>query len=755
VTPPLRLLLLEDSSADAELVEKALRKAGLDFTARRVVTRLDFEHALREFHPEIVIADHHLPQFSGVAALQVARELAPGAPFILLTGSLDEETAVEYMKAGAADYVLKDRLARLGPAVVGALQRRHTAEWMRWLSHAVEQSPAAVLITDPAGVIQYVNQRFTEISGYTRSEALGRSASFLKSGQTPPEVYEALWATIMSGDTWKGEIQNRRKSGELYWDHSVISPLRDGTGAITHFLGVQEDITERKRMEQQLREREEYFRSLIEQAMDIIAVLDASGAIRYASPSVSQLLGYAPEELVGRQMLDLVHADDAEATLKVFAEGVATRKGGRLLEVRFRHKDGTFRILEAVGRYLLDDPVVHGVVINARDVTERRSLERQLLQAQKMEAVGRLAGGVAHDFNNVLTAIFGYVGLLLDGLPTLSPLRPDLEDIRKAAEHAAGLTHQLLAFSRKQVLELRVLDLNELMTDMDSLLRRLLGEDIEVVTKLDATLGAVRADAGQLEQVVVNLAVNSRDAMPEGGRLTIETRNAELDDSYVREHVPVQPGSYVMLALSDTGTGMSAETLSHLFEPFFTTKEPGKGTGLGLATVYGIVKQIGGYVWCYSELGHGTTFKVYLPRVDAPVDHVPVRAAARPTHGSETVLVVEDEPALRALTRRVLEKHGYTVLEASTADAASRLARDHARPIHLLLADVVLPGASGPALADELLAQRADLKVLFMSGYTEDAIGHRGVLAPNTRFINKPFSAEALAAKVREVLDAS
>ena len=633
-----RILVLEDDPHDARLAERELHSAGLEFTARRVATRSDFEEALRQFHPDLIVADHNLPQFSGAAALQLAREIAPGTPFILVTGSLDEETAVEYMKAGAADYILKDRLARLGPAVLGALRR-------------------------------------------------------------------------------------------------------------------QEEITERKRIEQRLREREEYYRSLIEQAQDIIAVLDAAGAIRYASPSVSRLLGYAPEELIGLLMVEMVHPDDLEPTLQVFAEGVATGQGGRLLELRFRHKDGTYRMLEAVGRYLLDDPLVQGVVINARDVTERKSLERQLLQAQKMEAVGRLAGGVAHDFNNVLTAILGYTGLLLDGLPTLSPLRPDLEEIRRAADRAAGLTRQLLAFSRKQVLELRVLDLNELVADLDKLLQRLLGEDIEVVTNLDSTLGAVRADAARLEQVVVNLAVNSRDAMPHGGRLVIETRNAELDDSYAREHAPVRPGRYVMLAVSDTGTGMSAETMSHVFEPFFTTKEAGKGTGLGLSTVYGIVKQSGGYVWCYSELGHGTTFKVYLPRVDEPIDRLPVRAAAGPTHGSETVLVVEDESELRALTRRVLEKRGYTVLAARTADAASALARDYTGPIHLLLSDVVLPGASGGALADELLARRAELKVLLMSGYTEDAIVHRGVLAANTAFLHKPFSAEGLAAKVREVLD--
>src|SRR4029077_5474459 len=334
---------------------------------------------------------------------------------------------------------------------------------------------------------------------------------------------------------------------------------------------------------------EEYFRRLIEQAQDIIAVLDAAGTIRYASPSVFRLLGYAPEDLIGLLLVEMVHPDDVVPTLRVFSEGVATGQGGLLLELRVLHKDGAYRMLEAVGRHLLDDPLVQGVVINARDVTERKSLERQVLQAQKMEAVGRLAGGVAHDFNNVLTAILGYTGLLLDGLPTLSPLRPDLEEIRKAAERAAGLTRQLLAFSRKQVLEMRVLDLNQLVVDMDRLLGRLLGEDIDVVTNLDPTLGAVRVDLSQLEQVVVNLAVNARDAMPHGGRLMIETRNAELDDSYAREHAPVQPGRYVMLALSDTGTGMPPETMSHVCEPFFTTKEAGKGTGLGLSTVYGIV----------------------------------------------------------------------------------------------------------------------------------------------------------------------
>src|SRR6266513_5385748 len=473
-----RILLLEDNAADAELVEVELRRAELDFTARRVVTRPDFERALREFHPDIIVSDHQLPQFSGVAALELARARSPHAPFILLTGSLDEETAVEYMKAGAADYILKGRLTRLGPAVRGAL--------------------------------------------------------------------------------------------------------------------------ERERMKRLLREREEYFKSLIEQAMDIIAVLDADGAVRYASPSVLPLLGYGAEELVGRHIFDLVHPDDVEAAMTVFAEGVATGQGGRVLGLQVRHKDGTYRSLEAIGRYLLDDPVVRGVVINARDVTERRSLERQLLQAQKMEAVGRLAGGIAHDFNNVLTAIFGYADLLTEEFPAGSPARQDLEEIRKAATRASALTRQLLAFSRQQVLAPVVLSVNDLVDDVGKMLRRLVGEDVELRLILARDAGNVRADSGQLQQVIMNLVVNARDAMPTGGKLVIETADAELTEQYAELHQAVIPGRYVMLAVSDTGVGMDAQTNARIFEPFFTTKEKGKGTGLGLSTVYGIVKQSGGYVWVYS-----------------------------------------------------------------------------------------------------------------------------------------------------------
>jgi nitrogen-specific signal transduction histidine kinase len=408
-----------------------------------------------------------------------------------------------------------------------------------------------------------------------------------------------------------------------------------------------------------------------------------------------------------------------------------------------------------VGEALLDDPAHPGVAF-VLDITERKQLQQQLIQSQKMEAVGRLAGGVAHDFNNLLTAIFGYAELLTEELPEGSPARKDVEEIRKASERAASLTRQLLAFSRQQVLQPVVLSVNDLVEDVEKMLRRLIGADVELRTALAPDAGNVRADPGQLEQVILNLAVNARDAMPTGGKLTIETQNAELSEMYAEAHQPVVPGAYVMLAVSDTGVGMDAKTQGRIFEPFFTTKGKNKGTGLGLSTVYGIVKQSGGYIWTYSEPGHGTTFKVYLPHVDAPVE-----PAVRPPDpggalaGTETVLLAEDDELLRPLARGLLEKLGYTVLDAGTAAEALTLARAHEGPIHLLIADVVMPGESGRLLARRLAELRPDLRVLYTSGYTDEAIVHHGMLEPGLNYLQKPFTPAALAGKVREVLDAT
>jgi nitrogen-specific signal transduction histidine kinase len=388
------------------------------------------------------------------------------------------------------------------------------------------------------------------------------------------------------------------------------------------------------------------------------------------------------------------------------------------------------------------------------DITERRSLEQQLRQSQKMEAVGRLAGGVAHDFNNLLTVIKGYSELMLEQTAPGGPLRAEAEEVKKAADRAASLTRQLLAFSRQQVLAPRILDLNAAVGNIEQMLRRLLGEDIELSTVLGEKLGQVKADPGQVEQVIMNLAVNSRDAMSRGGKLTIETANVALDESYMREHGGVKSGRYVMLAVSDTGTGMDEETRSRIFEPFFTTKEMGKGTGLGLSTVYGIVKQSEGYIWVYSEAGQGTTFKVYLPRVDESADESQKMAAlGSGDRGTETILLVEDEDGVRALVKQVLSRQGYTVIETRHGREALQECERHSGPIPLLLTDVVLPQMSGRELAERLKALRPDIKVLYMSGYTDDAILRHGVIDQETAFLQKPFTTSVLARKVREVLD--
>jgi PAS domain S-box-containing protein len=646
-------------------------------------------------------------------------------------------------------------LASVADPIAVGIERRRGEQRIRELTVAVDHGPAAVVMTDADGVIEYVNHRFTEITGYAPGEALGRKPSLVKSGNTPDTVYRDLWHTITRGAVGRGEIQNRRKSGELYWAEASISPLRDGAGRIAKFIAVQEDVTERKQAEAALRLSEERLRTLFETVNLIVLGLDATGRIEYVNPFLLALTGYTEEGLLGQDWIERCLPAARRAEMRgVFAELVE-----RGIPAHYQNpivtKAGKERMI-AWHNTLLRDAAGRctGTLSIGEDVTEHLHLEQQFRQAQKMEAVGRLAGGVAHDFNNLLTAILGGADLALEEMAPDAPGRADLEEIRKASVRAAALTRQLLAFSRQQVLEPRVLDLNELVQEMEKLLRRLIGEDISLRTVLAPDLGAVRADPGQLEQVIANLVVNARDAMPRGGRLTIETTDADLDARYGEEHAPVTPGPYVMLAISDTGTGMDADTKARIFEPFFTTKQQGKGTGLGLSTVYGIVKQSGGYIWVYSEAGQGATFKVYLPRIAATPQPLERAAEGAVRGGTETVLVVEDEAQVGDLTRRILEAQGYRVLIARDGGTALELVRTRSDPIHLLVTDVVMPGMSGRALAVELLRQRPDLKVLYLSGYAPDAVVQHGVLEPGTAFLQKPFTAATLSRKVRAELDA-
>jgi len=522
--------------------------------------------------------------------------------------------------------------------------------------------------------------------------------------------------------------------------------------AILHALALHAEEVQRWHAEAALRASEERFRALVDNSSDALLLIDGEARITYLSPSSERHLGWTAQQMVHRSIFDFLHPDDRELVEVRMAETLA-KPGTRIVEaVRFHHSDGSWRIMEGVAVNRLADPAVAGIVINARDITERRRLEEQLRHAQKMEAIGQLAGGVAHDFNNLLTAILGYCHLMLDEMPEDNPLRDDLLEIEGAGNRAAALTRQLLAFSRRQMLQPQLVDVNALVKQLEKLLRRLINEDVELVTALAPDLHRVMVDPASVEQILVNLALNARDAMPVGGRLTIETANVELDDTYAVTHVAMQPGPYVMLAVSDTGHGMDASTRARIFEPFFTTKEQGRGSGLGLATVYGIVKQSGGYIWVYSEPGHGTVFKAYLPPAMAASGAQGVTDGGAEPIGWETVLLVEDEDAVRVLAREVLRRHRYVVLEAHHGVEALSVAENHPHDIHLLVTDVVMPQMSGRELAERLSAVRPSMKRLFMSGYSDHELVHDQVTR-GFAFLQKPFTPDVFVRKVRKILD--
>ncbi len=1163
LTNPTRVLLLEDSPADAELITRELRKLSFPVETRWVTEPDEYALALREFRPEVILSDHSVPAFSGHAALDLARELAPGVPLILVTASLSEEYAVDYMKAGAADYVIKDRMLRLAPAVQSALERtrsiRESEERYRSLFLGV---PVGLFRTGVNGEFIDANPALVRLLGYSSPAELA-AADTLDWYVDPADRERWRELLDLEGSVGGFEIRLRRRDGRQIWVRESARAVRGPSGAVQYHEGMIEDITQKKEAEETLRHHHAILNAVIEGTPDAIFVKDLEGRYLLANSAEARLLGRSVEDILGkrdrdlcppeiareiaesdRQVLDsgimqthelelmlqgepraylsakgvfrdpagnvagvfgiarditdrkraadglrdsqarlagvLESAMDAiitvdhtqqvilfntaaermfgcsavdavgkpldqfltqrpssaqadvstgagpvrgvrvdgsefpieasfsqttvrgeevftaiirDTTERTRAEeaqverarlaalaaevGLALTRGASLREVLQRCSEATVRCLDVArariwtlneeaqtlelqasaglhsdlvdpdsripvgqstigriaqashrhltnavpgdpqvddlewakregmvafagyplivedrvvgvfafctrralseatlralgsvadeiallierkrieedlrerealfsslanasplgivradptGRWTYANPkwseisglsldatlgegwtrVVHpedaqallaawstcvgegrphesefrvtrpdggvrmvylqaapiggsggailGYVGTVEDTTQRKNLEEQFRQAQKMEGVGQLAGGVAHDFNNVLTAIIGYSEFMLGDLAPDDRHREDVTEIRTAAQRAAGLTRQLLAFSRQQVLQPTVLRVNEVVENVETMLRRLIGEDIELRTVLATAAGNVRADAGQLEQVIVNLVVNARDAMPTGGKLTIETTNAELSEDYAARHQPLIAGQYVMLAVSDTGVGINLENRSRIFEPFFTTKEKGKGSGLGLSTVYGIVKQSDGCIWVYSEPGQGTSFKIYLPRVDALVESpTPARELQRTLTGTETVLLAEDDDQLRRLSRGLLGKLGYQVLEAANVEGALRQAREHQGPIHLLLTDVVMPGESGRLLAQRLAEPRPETRVLYMSGYSDAAVIHHGVLDTGLNYLQKPFTPSALARRVREALDA-
>ena len=649
-------------------------------------------------------------------------------------------------------------IAALGPIadhVALGITRRQSEEARRLLTDIVEESDDAIIGTTLDGTIISWNGGAEKLYGHSADEAFGQSIALMIPTDRGPERNVLLNRLRLGESVNHFETVRRRKDGSEVSVSLTLSPVRDSSGDIVAVSSVARDITERLHAEHSLRDAEERMRFALEASRVGVWDINLKTGAAHWSEACEVMHGLTPGTFGGtvEAFFDPIDGED-RGQVRENIDRATRNHTDAALEYRTMWPDGSVHYISATGRFSYDGAgaPVRGAGITL-DITERRTLEDQFRQAQKMEAVGQLAGGIAHDFNNMLTAILGNAEFVLDDLSADDPHHADVDEILKAGRRAAGLTHQLLAFSRKQILAPQVIRLGDAVRDLAPMLRRLLGETINFQTMVSEQ-GQVTADLGQIQQVLMNLALNGRDAMTNGGHLTIETADVFLDEVYARSHPTVNPGPHVMLAVSDTGRGMDAATKKHIFEPFFTTKSKNEGTGLGLATVYGIVKQSGGHIWVYSEVGHGTAFKVYLPRT-SEAEERPEDPAADPSRleGSETILLVEDEDVVREFVHKALSRLGYMVHALANPRRAIEFAEAHTGTIHLILSDVVLPDMTGPAMSGLLARQHPEARALFMSGYTDSAIVHHGVLDPDMWFLQKPFTAEALATKVRDLLD--
>jgi PAS domain S-box-containing protein len=763
MTPdPLRVLILEDVPMDAELVEYELARARIPFEARRVDTRERFLGELSAFRPDVILSDYTLPRFDGMTALALAREHAPATPFLIVTGSINEETAVGAMKAGATDYLLKSNLARIGPAIEGALARVRARVEKTRAEEALRRSEAnlravfndglqAFVLVDRDGVVQALNRTAEQWSARFRGRALREGDTIADFAAEAAEAFEEA----LAGRAGSAERCLEDASGSEAWFETTHAPVVDEDGRIIGVSLNARDVSERKRAERALRESEARYRDLFDNASDLVCATDRDGGFLYVNRAWHEGVGYSDAELAELRFGDLVHRESAEW----YAEVVARALAGETLthvELTLVPRSGLAIVVEgnlSAARQADGTVMLRGIY---RDVTERKRMDEQLRRAERMQAAGRLAGGMAHEVNNMMTGVIGFAEFLLRGLAPDDPRRSEVQEIIRAGSRAADVTRQLLAFTRQQLLHPEVLAVNEVVAGLEKMLRHSLGENHELELRLAPDLGEIRADRGQLEQVLINLILNARDALASRGRVTIATEGAELDEAYALRHgdVGIPPGEYVQLSVTDTGCGMDPDVQARIFEPFFTTKPVGQGTGLGLSTVYGIVKQSGGFIWCYSEPDLGSTFKVYLPvlRVAQSLREPEVRPVA-PRGGSETVLVVEDEDVVRAMACRGLRDHGYTVLEARNGVEAIALVHDKLATIDLVVSDVVMPELGGRELAARLALLDPALPVLYMSGYTGEDVVQRGLMDPGAPFQPKPFTPDGLARTVRELLD--
>ncbi|MEO8199968.1 MAG: PAS domain S-box protein [Gemmatimonadota bacterium] len=744
----LRVLLIGDNEDDFVLAGRLLKGARFDrFELEWTSDYARGLEAVRTGSHDAYLIERDL---NGRLGLDLVREAVRGGstvPMILLTSAADDGLHLDALLSGSADYLDKNRLdsGLLERSIRHAIDRsqhflelRRSEERFRVL---VENLTDGITLLGRDGTVLFASRSTTSILGYEVAELIGRNVfEFMHPDDMAPSMRRFSDSLGKAGAPITAEYRYRRRDGT--WRHiEAVMVNRLEEPAVRAVVATIRDVSERKQGERGLLEREQQFRALFDSALDSMVLVGDDRRFLDANPAACELFRL-PRETLLTQVIDRFCPPDFPVTERwtsFIEDGEFKGDFVLLLDSRTRREvELSARAHVLPGRHLLV----------ARDVTERNEMENRLRQAAKMEAVGRLAGGIAHDFNNLLTAILGCCELLGLELQDLPDTWEDLDEIKRAATRAGALTQQLLAFSRRQVLNPKVLDLNNEVEGIRRMLGRLIGEDIELMARLDPHTGRIRADPSQLEQIVLNLAINARDAMPEGGTLSIETGNAEPPEEWANP-----PEQCVMLTVRDSGTGIDENIQPHIFEPFFTTKELGKGTGLGLATVYGIVKQSGGYITVESAPGKGATFRIFLPRVDGSIELQgktgPLGVLAR---GSETILLVEDEVAVRRLARRVLRQQGYVVIEASSGREALRLAAEHPSQLDLLLTDVVMPGMSGPELAEQLRKEQPSLRVLYMSGYADEALGHHGVLRDGLAFLQKPFSPQDLTRRIRESL---
>ncbi len=889
---PLYVLLVEDNTDDAALIVMELERAKYAVTCERVETADALKAALRHTLWDVVLCDFTLPEFSGRAALNIVKESDPNLPFIYVSATIGEESAVEAMQAGAHDYVMKGNLARLVPAVERELRevqirkhKQHTERLLGLRTTALEAAANAIVIADRNGRIEWVNQALLDLTGYRAGEVIGQATRLLKSGCHDAAFYDELWQTILAGKVWRGEMINRRKDGSHYPEEQTITPVLDAGGEITHFIAVKQDISERKRAEEELKFRNTILATEQEVGIDGILVVDEGGKVVSCNQRLVQMWGLPPtlvqaqaaaavlqfgtdqvadargfqkrikylhqhrtessreevglldgrtfdcytapiiapdQRYYGRvwNFRDVTAAKQAEQTMresehkyrhlfeslsdaaflvdivsrrtidtnkqaevllsrprreivgmkfgaseqlagvgKIFDEFAASEGPGRLggYDAEISNTNATFTPVHAdLTRILLHAKPM--VLVLLRDVTERKLLEDQFRQAQKMEAIGLLAGGVAHDFNNMLAVIRGNTELVLMDAPQLGETATDyLKQVIAASERAANLTRQLLVFGRKQAVRLRPLNLNDAVVNITKMIHRLIGEDINLQCNYSRSPSFVQADVGMLEQVLLNLVINARDAMPGGGQLLLTTESMELGAEARRFHPEARPGQFIALSVTDTGMGISPEHVAHIFEPFYTTKEVGKGTGLGLATVYSIVKQHQGWIEVATHLGSGSTFRIFLPALPAPTEASELKVTLPFRHvGHERILLVEDDHAVRQSTRRILESAGYQVAEAASGHDALGIWQNRKANFDLVLTDAVLPdGMTGSELVERLRAHAPTLKVVFMSGYSSEIATHDTEFCRQSAslFLQKPFFSNTLLEGIRRCLD--